>query len=129
MSNVAGTEGNADEVLASGWQRHQAGDLAGAEQLYRQVLAAQPTHSQALHFLGCLALQVGQIDQAIAILSQAVASHPAASRSARQPRSGLSNCRPPGGRPRELPPRFATRSATDRRLLQLGQHGRTHGTA
>jgi protein O-GlcNAc transferase len=78
MSNAAGTDENAEQFLALAWQRQQAGDLAGAEQLYRHVLAGQPNHPQALHLLGCLALQVGQFDQAIAILSQAIASQPSA---------------------------------------------------
>lgn len=78
MSNVAGTDKNAEQWLASAWQLQQAGDLSGAEQIYRQVLSAQPNHPQALHLLGCLAMQVGQNDRAIAILSQGVASLPGA---------------------------------------------------
>ena len=35
-------------------QHHQAGRLADAEALYRQILAAQPGHADALHFLGAL---------------------------------------------------------------------------
>jgi predicted O-linked N-acetylglucosamine transferase (SPINDLY family) len=40
--------------------RHQQGDLAQAEKLYRQVLQDQPEHADALHLLGILCLQTGQ---------------------------------------------------------------------
>ena len=48
-----------------GLQHHQAGRLAEAEQLYRQVLEQSPDHSQALHLLGMLARRVGQIEAAV----------------------------------------------------------------
>jgi hypothetical protein len=38
-------------------QHHQAGRLEEAERLYRQVLAQQPGHAQAMHGLGLLASQ------------------------------------------------------------------------
>jgi predicted TPR repeat methyltransferase len=34
--------------------RHQAGDLDGAERLYREILAEQPTQADALHLLGLI---------------------------------------------------------------------------
>lgn len=34
--------------------RHQAGDLDGAERLYREILAEQPEHADALHLLGLI---------------------------------------------------------------------------
>jgi hypothetical protein len=34
------------DLLAAGWQYHRAGDLARAEQAYRQLLQQQPRHFQ-----------------------------------------------------------------------------------
>ena len=46
-------------------QRHQAGRLAEAEALYRQILAVQPHHAEALHFLGVVSHQNGRHDLAV----------------------------------------------------------------
>jgi predicted O-linked N-acetylglucosamine transferase (SPINDLY family) len=53
-------------------QQHQAGRLAQAEQLYRQILAAQPNHAGALHFLGLVAHQAGRADLALDLISRAI---------------------------------------------------------
>ena len=55
---------------------HQAGDLAAAEALYRQVLAGDPRHDGALHYLGSLACQCGQWEAAAALIGEAVAIRP-----------------------------------------------------
>lgn len=52
---------------------HDAGQLAHAEQGYRQILAAQPNHAGSLHGLGLIALQVGQADAALVLIDQAIA--------------------------------------------------------
>jgi Tfp pilus assembly protein PilF len=57
-------------------QHHQAGRLAEAEQLYRQILAQQPGHTDALLNLGVIANQVGQNDLAADLLRQAIALKP-----------------------------------------------------
>ncbi|MGA2441833.1 MAG: tetratricopeptide repeat protein [Tepidisphaeraceae bacterium] len=44
---------------------HQAGRLAEAQRAYRQVLAQQPNHADALHLLGVLELQAGRLDAAV----------------------------------------------------------------
>ena len=61
--------------------QHQAGRLADAEALYRQILAAQPHHAEALHHLGIVAHQVGRSDLATEWIRQAIvlnAGNPAA---------------------------------------------------
>jgi tetratricopeptide (TPR) repeat protein len=65
---------DADRVLQRAMAHHQAGELAQAEALYRQVLAASPHNLGALHLLGVIACQAGQpalaldwIDRAIQI--------------------------------------------------------------
>jgi protein O-GlcNAc transferase len=67
----------AEETFNLAVARHDAGDLAAAENLYRQVLAEQPHHADALHRLGLLAYQVGQYDSALQLISRAIEINPA----------------------------------------------------
>jgi protein O-GlcNAc transferase len=53
-------------------QRHRAGQLADADALYRQILAAQPNHADAMHLRGVIAYQGGQGDAAVDLIRQAV---------------------------------------------------------
>jgi Flp pilus assembly protein TadD len=55
---------------------HQAGRLAEAEPLYRQLLAASPDHADALHMLGVLAMQAGHPRPALDLIDQAIARRP-----------------------------------------------------
>jgi predicted O-linked N-acetylglucosamine transferase (SPINDLY family) len=64
------------EALQAGLQRHQNGDLAGAEQFYKQVLQLEPEHPEANHLMGTLAHQLGRNDLAIAFLERAVQFSP-----------------------------------------------------
>jgi predicted O-linked N-acetylglucosamine transferase (SPINDLY family) len=54
-------------------QRHQAGQLAEAEQLYRRVLAADPKNFDALHLLGVIAYSMRQFEPAISLIRQSLA--------------------------------------------------------
>jgi predicted O-linked N-acetylglucosamine transferase (SPINDLY family) len=56
---------------------HQNGRLAEAETIYRQVLARFSDHAEALHLLGVLASQRGQMDRAIELIGRAIAVDPA----------------------------------------------------
>jgi predicted O-linked N-acetylglucosamine transferase (SPINDLY family) len=53
-------------------QHHQAGRLGDAETLYRQILAMQPKHADALHLLGVVAHQSGRHDLAVTWIHQAI---------------------------------------------------------
>jgi predicted O-linked N-acetylglucosamine transferase (SPINDLY family) len=57
-------------------QHHQAGRLAEAEALYRQILAAQPDHAAAMHNLGVIARQRGDLGAAVHWIQQSVALDP-----------------------------------------------------
>jgi Flp pilus assembly protein TadD len=57
-------------------QHHQAGRLREAEQLYRQILARQPKHIHAMHYLGVIAYQTQRHDMAIDLIRQALAMMP-----------------------------------------------------
>ena len=46
------------QAFQLGLQQHRAGRLAEAESYYRQILAAVPSHSDALHHLGIIAFQL-----------------------------------------------------------------------
>jgi Tfp pilus assembly protein PilF len=61
------------EEFESGRSHHQAGRLAEAERIYRQVLARQPDHADALHLLGVLALQAGRAQTAVELFRRAIA--------------------------------------------------------
>jgi predicted O-linked N-acetylglucosamine transferase (SPINDLY family) len=64
------------DLLAAGLRHHQAGQLQQAEQAYRQILQADPHHSDALHLLGLVAFQVGKHDVAINLIRQAIGTRP-----------------------------------------------------
>ncbi len=70
------------DALKLAIQHHQAGELQQAEYIYQQILQIDPTYSDALHFLGVIAGQVGnyplaleQIQQSIAINNQIAMYH------------------------------------------------------
>jgi Flp pilus assembly protein TadD/SAM-dependent methyltransferase len=52
---------------------HGAGNLAEAERRYRQILAADPAHADALHLLGLLAYQCGHLAEAEKLIRAAIA--------------------------------------------------------
>lgn len=55
---------------------HQAGQLPEAERIYRTVLATNPNHPMALHYLGLLAHQVGNNDLSVELFNKAIAVEP-----------------------------------------------------
>ena len=57
-------------------QHHNAGRLAQAESLYRQILQAEPNQPAALHMLGLIAHQGGNNALAVELISQALAIEP-----------------------------------------------------
>ncbi|MGA2439483.1 MAG: tetratricopeptide repeat protein [Tepidisphaeraceae bacterium] len=65
-----------DERLKTGIRHHQAGRLAEAEQVYREILQVRPNDPDALHLLGVLAGQRGQTDAAIDLVRRAIGVQP-----------------------------------------------------
>jgi len=53
-----------------------AGRLAEAEKVYRQILAANPSHPDATHLLGVIAHQIGRNDAAEDLIKRAIALNP-----------------------------------------------------
>jgi len=63
-------------VLAAALDNHQTGRTIEAEQLYRQVLAQDPSDPTALYLLGLLAFETGRADEAAQLLESVVAIRP-----------------------------------------------------
>src|SRR5260370_41716485 len=72
----AGSSPPIAEQFAKAFSHHQAGRLAEAESLYRQIHAIDPGHVDSLYFLGVLAGQAGRNDIAIELIRQALALKP-----------------------------------------------------
>src|SRR3990167_234621 len=66
------------ETLQTALQHHQAGRLQEAEAIYRQILQAQPNHSDTLHLLGVIAHQAGKHEIAVEYITRAIALNPTA---------------------------------------------------
>jgi tetratricopeptide (TPR) repeat protein len=64
------------KVFDQAARHHQTGKLREAEQLYRQILAQQPEHVEAIHYLGVIAHQVGRNDAAVELIRRAIALRP-----------------------------------------------------
>jgi Flp pilus assembly protein TadD len=69
---AAGAKASGD-LFASALQHHQAGNLAEAERLYRQLLANDRRQIDCLHLLGVVAQQTGRHDDAIKLIRRAIA--------------------------------------------------------
>ena len=69
---VRGAPGSLEELLRAALADHQAGRLPAAEVGYRKILAADPRHAAALHFLGLMAYQSGDCTTAVGLMDRAV---------------------------------------------------------
>jgi Tfp pilus assembly protein PilF len=62
-----------EDMVREALRRHQAGKLAAAERIYRQVLTIDPSHPDGLHLLGMVAYQTGRDEAAVELIRQAIA--------------------------------------------------------
>ena len=58
-------------VLSQAIELHNRGELAGAEQLYKQILRANPNHVIALNRIGSIAAAAGHLDHAARFIGRA----------------------------------------------------------
>jgi protein O-GlcNAc transferase len=66
------------DIFAQALQQFDAGNLAQAEQLCRQLVTIEPRHGDAWNLLGVIAYRGQQYAQAIEYMQAAVAAHPQA---------------------------------------------------
>ncbi|KVQ57602.1 tetratricopeptide repeat protein [Burkholderia territorii] len=66
------------DILGAALAHHQAGRLGDAKAGYEQLLAREPAHPDALHFLGLLTCQAGQPDEGIALMRRSIDAYPSA---------------------------------------------------
>src|SRR5262245_5643970 len=57
-----------NETLSTAVTIHQSGDLVQAESGYRRILSKLPNHPHALHMLGIIELQRGNVQSAINLI-------------------------------------------------------------
>ena len=66
----------AQDLLKTAEAHYQAGRMAQAEAVLRQLLQQQPNHSEALHALGLVAFRAGKIEAAVQLIEQALIVNP-----------------------------------------------------
>ncbi len=71
-------EGSAAQSIRIAAAHRQAGRLAEAGAICRQILAQEPNHPDALHLLGVTTVQLGQADAGIELIRRAIAINPGA---------------------------------------------------
>jgi protein O-GlcNAc transferase len=67
-----------DELLSTAVRLHRAGRLSEAEGLYREVLAHNPEHADAIHLMGMLTQQSGKLTEALRLIQRSVELDPTA---------------------------------------------------
>ena len=66
---------NLQHMMNTALQHHQHGRLSEAEQIYRQILDANPRHADCLHLLGMIAYHAGDLETAADLIGKAIAIH------------------------------------------------------
>ncbi len=67
------------QTMVQATEHLRAGRLAEAEGLFRQVIAQQGNHADALHLLGCTASKLGRPEEAAEFMRRAVEADPSKS--------------------------------------------------
>ncbi|HVT89633.1 MAG TPA: tetratricopeptide repeat protein [Tepidisphaeraceae bacterium] len=64
------------QAIEIGLEHHRAGRFKEAEQVYLQILQAQPKNPEVLHLMGVMGLQLGKLDMAVDFINRAIAENP-----------------------------------------------------
>ncbi|MBI2769150.1 MAG: tetratricopeptide repeat protein [Burkholderiales bacterium] len=75
-SGKGAPSGDLAALWAAAFKAHQAGQLADAARLYRQVLGINPAHFDSWHLLGVACLQQGRLEEAREHIARAVGINP-----------------------------------------------------
>src|SRR5580658_7085440 len=67
---------NIAQSLQLALQQHAAGRLKEAAEIYRQILSADPQHSDSLRLLGVIATQDGRLQEAEDLIRRSITSQP-----------------------------------------------------
>ena len=65
-----------DQIFQQGFAAHQEGKLKEAESLYRDILKTDPTHAEASHNLGIIAVSMNKTEEALSLFKTAVEVNP-----------------------------------------------------
>ena len=65
-----------EQAMSLAVQHHGAGRLPEAERIYRQILQADPGQPVANHMLGVIAIQMGNHDVAVDLITKTLALQP-----------------------------------------------------
>ena len=65
-----------EQALQKGIDAHKEGKLQDAERLYRAILQSQPSHPDANHNLGVLAVSLNKADAALPLFKTALEANP-----------------------------------------------------
>ena len=65
-----------EQVLQQGVTAHKKGKLQEAERFYQAILQSQPSHPDANHNLGVLAVSVNKIESALPLFKTALDANP-----------------------------------------------------
>jgi protein O-GlcNAc transferase len=76
LPHRTGEPANLGALLNEALAHHQAGRLGEAKTLYSRILAIDPRHADALHFMGLLACQIKQHEPGLALIRESIALHP-----------------------------------------------------
>jgi tetratricopeptide (TPR) repeat protein len=63
---------NTMSTLQEGMDKHRAGDLAGAELIYKSILATTPKNSDAISLLGMVYQGMGREKEALMLMNQSI---------------------------------------------------------
>ena len=65
-----------DQALMKGVEAHKTGKLVEADRYYTAILKAQPSHPDANHNMGVLAVGVGKVQEALPFFKTALEANP-----------------------------------------------------
>src|SRR3974390_2225861 len=69
-------EETVQDALTRGWRHFEAGRFDLAEDIFNSVLRQLPNHGNALHLLGRIAIERGNRDEGISLMTRAIAAEP-----------------------------------------------------